>query len=38
MDIDPGGASMPQHIVHNGWGMVTWNLLDVLPGLLDNNT
>ena len=34
MDIHPG-ASTPQNTVYSGWGMVTWNLLDVLPGFLD---
>lgn len=35
MDIHPG-ASVPQNTLHSGRGMVTWNLLDVHPGLLDN--
>jgi len=32
----PNGTSIPRNTVHSGWGMVTWNLLDILPGFLDN--
>lgn len=35
MDITPV-ANVPQNTVYSGWGMVTWNLLDVLLGFLDN--